>query len=185
MQLTKTEYSKELLEKWRNEEVTESKITGLLTQYIHSYDTVITNKTQRIHFENYLRGLMSNLDRKSIEPIALSITGEKGVRPLQQFVTRSTFNDERVLDKYRGLIGTAIKYFLSNAPDTVDIAELHEAATLRWPIEQCFEECKSYLGMDHFEGRSYSGFLRHLLFVMIAHFFVTSLRLELKKTVYQ
>ena len=422
MQLTRTEYSKELLEKWRNEEVTESKITGLLTQYVRSYDTVLTNKTQRIHFENYLRGLMSNLDRKSIEPIALSIIGEKGVRPLQQFVTRSTFNDESVLDTYRGLMGAVtaskngmlsvdgsdfpkkgknsagvsrqycgsvgktencqagvfcayaggngyglvdrdlylpkswftaeyddlrikcdiptgmtfrtkneialamlqravecekfdvrwigcdaafgcdhdfidalpesvwyfagtnsnelvflsmpemtlpdqpaigrrrkyelpsfapvkiktialdqsnpwqrvmlfegskgnvyadfkclrcvscrtttkfgnyvrphtevwlymrryenndVKYFLSNAPDTVDIAELHEAATLRWPIEQCFEECKSYLGMDHFEGRSYPGFLRHLLFVMIAHFFVTSLRLELKKTVYQ
>ena len=77
-----------------------------------------------------------------------------------------------------------IKYFLSNAPENIDISELHEAATLMWPIEQCFEECKSYLGMDHFEGRSYPGFLRHLLFVMIAHFFITSLRLELKKTAY-
>ena len=78
-----------------------------------------------------------------------------------------------------------IKYFLSNAPENIDIAELNEAATLRWHIEQCFEGCKSYLGMGHFEGRSYSGFLRHLLFVMIAHFFTTSLRLELKKTVFQ
>ena len=78
-----------------------------------------------------------------------------------------------------------IKYFISNAPETIAVAELHEAATLRWPIEQCFEECKSYLGMSHFEGRSYPGFQRHLLFVMIAHFFITSLRLELKKTVSQ
>ena len=105
MQLTKTEYSKELLEKWKNEEITEEKITNLLAKYIRSYDIVITNKTQRVHFENYLRGLMSNLDRKSIEPIALSIIGEKGVRPLQQFVTRSTFSDETVLEEYRKLIG--------------------------------------------------------------------------------
>ena len=76
-----------------------------------------------------------------------------------------------------------VKYFLSNAPDCIQISELHEAATLRWPIEQCFEECKGYLGMGHFEGRSYSGLLRHWLFVMMAHFFTTSLRLELKKRV--
>jgi len=78
-----------------------------------------------------------------------------------------------------------IKYFVSNAPDYIELSELDEAATLRWPIEQCFEECKSYLGMGHFEGRSYPGFLRHLLLVMIAHFFITNLRLELKKTVSQ
>ena len=75
------------------------------------------------------------------------------------------------------------KYFLTNAPENMPKEELHEAVTLRWPIEQCFEECKSFLGMADFEGRSYNGFLRHLLFVMIAHFFGTSLRLTLKKTI--
>ena len=78
-----------------------------------------------------------------------------------------------------------VKYFVSNAPAGISAGELHEASALRWSIEQCFEECKSYLGMGHFEGRSYPGFLRHLLFVMIAHFFITNLRLELKKTVSQ
>lgn len=76
------------------------------------------------------------------------------------------------------------KYFLTNASDDIPPAELHGAATLRWPIEQCFEECKSDLGMADFEGRSYNGFLRHLLFVMIAHFFSTSLWLTFKKTVF-
>ena len=76
------------------------------------------------------------------------------------------------------------KYFLTNAPESIPPQELHEAATLRRPIEQCFEECKSHLGMADFEGRSYNGFMRHLLFVMIAHFFSTSLRLTLKKTVF-
>jgi len=76
------------------------------------------------------------------------------------------------------------RYFQTNAPADISQTELHEAATLRWPIEQCFEECKSYLGMADFEGRSYNGFMRHLLFVIIAHFFATSLRLELKKTIF-
>ena len=74
-----------------------------------------------------------------------------------------------------------IKFFISNAPETTTEQELHEAATLRWPIEQCFQECKSHLGMEHCEGRSYTGLLRHWLFVMIAHLFTTSLHIGLKK----
>ena len=73
------------------------------------------------------------------------------------------------------------KFFISNAPEATTEQELHEAATLRWPIEQCFQECKSYLGMEHCEGRSYKCLLRHWLFVMIAHLFTTSLRLSFKK----
>jgi len=77
MQLTKTEYNKELLEKWGNEGKTEEEITEQFNQYVRSYEAVIRNKRQRVHFENYVKGLMSNLDRKSIEPIALASTGEK------------------------------------------------------------------------------------------------------------
>ena len=74
-----------------------------------------------------------------------------------------------------------IKYFVSNAPQDTPCAELDRAATLRWPIEQCFEECKSYLGMTHYEGCSYPGWKRHILFVMIAHLFTTQIREIVKK----
>ena len=74
-----------------------------------------------------------------------------------------------------------IKYFISNAPADLPIAELDRAATLRWPIEQCFEECKSNLGMGHYECRSYQGWNRHMLFVMIAHLFATQIRETFKK----
>ena len=74
-----------------------------------------------------------------------------------------------------------IKYFTSNAPPDLPVQELDRAATLRWPIEQCFEECKSNLGMDHYECRSYQGWHRHMLFVMIAHLFTTQVRDLLKK----
>lgn len=75
-----------------------------------------------------------------------------------------------------------IKYFLSNAPAQMPIAQLHRAATLRWPIEQCFEECKSNLGMAHYESRTYQGWHRHMQMVMIAHLFTLRLRCRLKKT---
>lgn len=74
-----------------------------------------------------------------------------------------------------------IKYFVSNAPGELPAHELDKAATLRWPIEQCFEECKSNLGMGHYECRSYRGWKRHMLFVMIAHLFTTYIRDIFKK----
>ncbi|MCL5676407.1 MAG: IS701 family transposase [Firmicutes bacterium] len=74
-----------------------------------------------------------------------------------------------------------IKYALSNAPADIPREELHRAATLRWPIEQCFEECKSYLGMGHCEARSWNAWHRHMLFVFIAHLFLTEVRMRFKK----
>ncbi|WP_394910774.1 hypothetical protein [uncultured Robinsoniella sp.] len=76
-----------------------------------------------------------------------------------------------------------IKYFLSNALENISTEELDRAATLRWPIEQCFEECKSSLCMSHYESRSYPGWKRHMLFVMIAHFFTLQIREVLKKII--
>ena len=75
-----------------------------------------------------------------------------------------------------------IKYFVSNAPADLPVGELDRAATLRRPIEQCFEECKSNLGMGDYECRSYQGWNRHMLFVMIIHLFATQIRESFKKS---
>ena len=398
MQITKTEYNPELLERWKVDINTQGEIDERLSKFLSMFDDVFNNTTRVKNFVVYIKGLLSNIARKSIEPIALEQMGESGVRTLQGFITRSNFDDEKILELYQeklaetitspsgmlsvdgsdfpkkgknspsvkrqycGILGKVdncqacvfatyagdvgygivnrelyipknwfeddyaqlrkkcqipdskifktknqialemiteitdkklfnikwigcdasfgcdhsfvdslpktsyyfvstnckeriflsneekpitvksltqnddyqwtkvgyegskgisysdvkiircflcrsdsknnpvvhdevwlyikrfpngeTKYSLSNAPKDIAVEELHEAATLRWPIEQCFEECKSYLGMSDFEGRSYNGFLRHLLFVMIAHFFATSLRLELKKTTF-
>jgi SRSO17 transposase len=77
-----------------------------------------------------------------------------------------------------------IKYSLCNAPFDTPIWELHRAATMRWPIEQCFEECKSELGMDHCESRSWNSWHRHTFFVLLAHLFIQELRLRFKKNTY-
>lgn len=74
-----------------------------------------------------------------------------------------------------------LKFSLSNAPADLPKEELHRAATLRWPIEQCFQETKSYLGMGHCEARSWKAFHRHIMFVMIAHLFILEVRRHFKK----
>jgi len=74
-----------------------------------------------------------------------------------------------------------VKYFISNMPDTATLEDLDRLATSRWSVEQCFQECKSYLGMADYETRSYQAWHRHMLFVMIAHLFIVVLRHFLKK----
>lgn len=57
--------------------------------------------------------------------------------------------------------GGRIKYSLCNAPEDTPMDVPNRVATMRWPIEQCFEECNSHLGMGHYETRSYKAWHRH------------------------
>jgi SRSO17 transposase len=53
------------------------------------------------------------------------------------------------------------------------------AATIkaRWICEQAHQQLKEELGLDHFEGRSWTGLHRHALMTMIAYAFLQSRRL--------
>ena len=48
-------------------------------------------------------------------------------------------------------------------------------------MEQCFEESKTELGMDHYEGRKYPGWHHQMLLTMLAHFFLWHLNIRLGK----
>ena len=74
-----------------------------------------------------------------------------------------------------------LKYYLSNASDEITHEELKRALLMRWPIEQCFEDGKRYLGMDHYEHRSWKSWHRHMLYVFLALLFLLRVRLALKK----
>ena len=47
---------------------------------------------------------------------------------------------------------------------------------MRWAIEQCFQEGKEHLGMDHYEVRIWQGWHRHILITLVSHLFVIKLR---------
>ena len=74
-----------------------------------------------------------------------------------------------------------IKFSFSNAPETMPLSELCEAATMRWPIEQCFQDGKSQVGMDKYEHRSWPAWHRHMTYVFLALHFLLRLRLRFKK----
>lgn len=77
-----------------------------------------------------------------------------------------------------------IKYAVSNAPEDTPFSQLCEAAIMRWPIEQCFQEAKSNLGMGHYEHRSWPAWHRHMLYVLLGLHFLLHVRLKLKKNYY-
>ena len=85
-----------------------------------------------------------------------------------------------VLKRSMGLEPT-YTYYISNAPGSTPLRTFVWLSGLRWAVEQCFEEGKTELGMDHYEGRKYSGWHHHMLTTMLAHFFLWHLKIRLGK----
>jgi SRSO17 transposase len=71
-------------------------------------------------------------------------------------------------------------YWLSSLPEDTELAELVRLAKLRWRIEHDYRECKTALGLDHFEGRTFAGWHRHVTLVTAAQLFLTLLRTDPK-----
>ena len=69
------------------------------------------------------------------------------------------------------------KYYVSNLPATATIKALAASIKARWVCEQAHQQLKEELGLDHFEGRSWTGLHRHALMTMIAYAFLQSRRL--------
>jgi SRSO17 transposase len=85
-------------------------------------------------------------------------------RPLHLLIARNVLNRDE------------IKYFISNAPPETRVAVLLLVAFQRWRIERCFEDSKTELGFDHYEGRNYEGMMRHQTVTMLTHLFLARVR---------
>ena len=70
------------------------------------------------------------------------------------------------------------KYYLTNHPPNTPLRLLAAAIKARWVCEQAHQQLKGELGLDHFEGRSWSGLHHHALLTMIAFAFLQHLRLR-------
>jgi SRSO17 transposase len=71
-------------------------------------------------------------------------------------------------------------YWLSDLPETTPLPELVRLAKIRWRIEHDYRELKTGLGLDHFEGRTFAGWHRHVTLVTAAQLFLTLLRTDPK-----
>jgi SRSO17 transposase len=85
-------------------------------------------------------------------------------RPIHLIVARNVLNRDE------------IKFFISNAPPDTPVSIMLLVAFNRWRIERCFEDSKTELGFDHYEGRNYEGMMRHQTVTMLTHLFLARVR---------
>jgi SRSO17 transposase len=71
-------------------------------------------------------------------------------------------------------------YWLSTLPEDIPLEELVRLAKIRWRVEHDYRELKTGLGLDHFEGRSFTGWHRHVTLAALAQAFCTMLRSDPK-----
>lgn len=87
---------------------------------------------------------------------------------------------ERWLLCERSLADGARKYYLLNLDPTATLRDLIALARSRWPIEQQYRDLKDELGVDHFEGRTYRGWMHHTVLTAVAFTFLQLERAQVK-----
>jgi SRSO17 transposase len=69
-----------------------------------------------------------------------------------------------------------VRYYFVALPAAVSLKTLVRFAHQRWAIEQQYQELKDELGLDHFEGRSFPGWHRHVVLTALAYAWLQSER---------
>src|SRR5262245_62858860 len=73
--------------------------------YLGRFRSCFLQKRTAAHFDNYCRGLLSDLPRKSVEPIALA--AGTAVRTLQEFLTTAVWDFGEVRDRHQQRLAEA------------------------------------------------------------------------------
>jgi SRSO17 transposase len=105
------------------------------------------------------------------------------IRPANRDIPRSddgSLPDCWLLAEWPAEADEPTDYWLSDLPASTPIEELARLAKIRWRIEHDYRELKTGLGLDHFEGRSYLGWHRHVTLAALAQAFCTMLRTDPK-----
>jgi SRSO17 transposase len=68
------------------------------------------------------------------------------------------------------------KYSFVNLPASASLTQVVRLAHQRWAIEQQYQDLKTELGLDHFEGRTFSGWHHHVVLTAITYNFLQAER---------
>src|SRR6185437_6208112 len=102
--------------------MTEQEIAGLgpaFAAYLGRYRNCFLQKRTAAHFDNYCRGLLLDLPRKTVEPIALH--AGTAVRTLQEFLTTARWNHDSMRDRLQRHLADAIAELPTDTLGTVGI----------------------------------------------------------------
>ena len=70
------------------------------------------------------------------------------------------------------------RFYFVHLPPTASMRTLVHLTHQRWAIEQQYQELKSELGLDHFEGRTYPGWQHHVVLTAVAHAYIQHERMR-------
>jgi len=74
-----------------------------LSGFHENFADCFQRSESRDNFHRYMVGQFTQLERKSIEPIAFAVEGGK-VRAMQRFVSDAPWDDDKIMSKYRSLV---------------------------------------------------------------------------------
>ena len=82
------------------------RLASELSNYYAEYAPLFARSEQREWAQLYLRGQLSDLERKSIEPMVLRERGKdiNAVRAVQQFIGEGAWDDDRILERHQQLV---------------------------------------------------------------------------------
>ena len=70
------------------------------------------------------------------------------------------------------------RHYLVSLPGSASLTQIVRLSHHRWAIEQHYQESKTELGLDHFEGRSYPGWQHHMVISAVAYAFLQTERMR-------
>src|SRR5579871_6446183 len=114
--------------------MTEQEIAGLgpaFAAYLGRYRNCFLQKRTAAHFDNYCRGLLSNLPRKTVEPIALE--AGTAVRTLQEFLTTARWDHYHMRDLLQRHLADTIAELPADTLGTVGVID--ETSCRKWGDE--------------------------------------------------
>lgn len=102
-----------------------------------------------------------------VKRVMISPAGENGLPgdPLHLLICRNPLDGE-------------IKYFVAHAPPGTPTEVILPVAFSRWKVERCFEDGKQEVGLDHYEGRTWQGLIRHLILSSVSYLFLAKVHQE-------
>lgn len=75
-----------------------------LIKYHEEFHDCFVRSETRKHFFNYMVGQFSHLERKSIEPIAISVSGKGSVRPMQRTIADAIWHEDKILHRHQDMV---------------------------------------------------------------------------------
>jgi SRSO17 transposase len=111
--------------------MTEQEIAGLgpaFASYLRRYRDCFLQKRTAAHFDTYCRGLLSDLPRKSVEPIALE--AGTAVRTLQEFLVTARWGHDRARDLLQRQLAAAVAGVPADPIGTVGVID--ETSCQKW-----------------------------------------------------